>query len=106
MASEYGERLLPVTFDDIAKSTPNRPYAVVSKSQHLSDDFQDLSFGEVARCVHSCASRLHNAFGCSQDNETIAYLGIPDLRNAVVFLAAVKCGFKACYSRRRLLGYC
>ncbi|KAL8982155.1 MAG: hypothetical protein Q9177_005358 [Variospora cf. flavescens] len=99
MTSKYGERLLPVSFDEIARSNPSRLYATVAKSQDVSDGFQDLSFAEVARCVDNCARRLDDAFGCSEDNETVAYLGLPDLRTAIVFLAAVQCGYKACYLR-------
>ncbi|KAL9015569.1 MAG: hypothetical protein Q9185_007033 [Variospora sp. 1 TL-2023] len=99
MTSKYNERLLPVTFDEIARSNPSRLYATVAKSQYVSDGFQDLSFAEVARCVDNCASRLDDAFGHSEDNETVAYLGLPDLRTAIVFLAAVQCGYKACYPK-------
>ncbi|KAI4286908.1 MAG: hypothetical protein L6R35_003830 [Caloplaca aegaea] len=82
-----------------SRSNPSRLYATVAKSQYVSDGFQDLSFAEVARCVDNCASRLDDAFGCSEDNETVAYLGLPDLRTAIVFLAAVQCGYKACYPK-------
>ncbi|KAL8724361.1 MAG: hypothetical protein Q9166_007997 [cf. Caloplaca sp. 2 TL-2023] len=97
MAHKYGERLLSLTLDEIAKANPHRLYAVVPNSQNLSDGFRDISFGEVAHCVDNFVGHLEDAFGWSEDTETIAYLGIPDLRNAIAFLTAVKCGYKVLF---------
>ncbi|KAL8748283.1 MAG: hypothetical protein Q9184_007434, partial [Pyrenodesmia sp. 2 TL-2023] len=95
MAKNYGERLLPSTLDEIAKADPGRLYAVIPNSLDLSDGFRDVCFAEVARSVDVLANHLEDAFGGSQDTETAAYLGIPDLRNAIAFLAAIKCATNA-----------
>ncbi|KAI4156985.1 MAG: hypothetical protein L6R39_000848 [Caloplaca ligustica] len=94
MITNYGERLLPSTFDQIAEADPDRLYALIPNSQQQSAGFRDLSFAQVAHSVNNFADHLENAFGCSQITETVSYLGIPDLRNAIAFLAAVKCGYK------------
>lgn len=98
MITNYGERLLPSTFDQIAEADPDRLYALIPNSQQQSAGFRDLSFAQVAHSVNNFADHLENAFGCSQITETVSYLGIPDLRNAIAFLAAVKCGYKVCAS--------
>lgn len=94
MAKNYGERLLPSTLDETAKADPGRLYAVISNSLDLSDGFRDVCFAEVARSVDVLANHLEDAFGGGQDTEIVAYLGIPDLREAIAFLAAIKCGYK------------
>ncbi|KAL8822839.1 MAG: hypothetical protein Q9191_006436 [Dirinaria sp. TL-2023a] len=90
----YGDRFLHTVFDEIAVTTPSRLYASIPVSTDLAEGFRDLTFGDVAHCVDVFANSVKEDIGCSDKGETIAYLGIPDLRNAVVFLAAVKCGYK------------
>ena len=92
--TEYGHRCLPTVLDDISKRDPHRLYAVVPNSDELADGFKSISFKEMAHCVDYFAHVLEKNIGRSAVSETVAYIGVPDLRNAIVFLAAVKCGFK------------
>jgi hypothetical protein len=48
----------------------------------------------MAGYVNFMAYWIAGHFGVSTDFTTLAYVGIPDLRSAVVFLGAVKCGYK------------
>lgn len=91
---KYGQRCLPHVLDEISGKEPSRLYAVIPRSTDLVNGFRDISFGEMSHCVDLFAHKLENEIGRSDDAETIAYLGVPDLRNAVVFLAAIKCGYK------------
>lgn len=90
----YGRRLLPQLLDEISKTTPERLYASVAVSVDLSEGFQDVSFRDMAHATNFFAWWLENNVGRSNLFETLTYMGIPDLRTAVVFLAAIKCGYK------------
>ena len=90
----YGKRLLPKVLDDLAASSPERIYASIARSSDVAEGFHDVTFRDMANAVNFCAHWIHGNIGQSTDFETIAYLGISDLCGAVMFLAAVKCGYK------------
>ena len=90
----YGNRTLPQTLDDLASFTPGRLYASVPRGRDLSNGFIDISCGDMARCANFTAQWIGINLGSSGDFETLAYIGIPDLRSAAVFLGAVKCGYR------------
>ena len=100
MASElngigvYGRRLLPTVFDSIAKETPQRLYASVPVESDLSKGYRDITFGQMKSAVDSFAHYVKKSIGSSTSFEATCYLGEPDLRTALIFLAMVKCGFK------------
>ena len=90
----YGRRTLPQTLDDLASSNENRLYASIPKHRDLSGGFVDISCRDMAKCVNFMAHWIESRLGKSTGFETVAYVGIPDLRSAAVFLGAVKCGYK------------
>lgn len=93
MAS-YCYRLLPQVLDEHASASPTRLYASIPRSSDLSQGFQDVTCQDMARCVNFMAHWITERYGTSSSFETIAYIGIPDLRSVVVFLGAVKAGYK------------
>ena len=90
----YGHRLLPQLLDEISKTSPNRLYASYPRSVEISQGFRDVAFQDMARAADSFAWWIHNRYGRSDKFESLAYMGIPDLRPPIIFLAAVKCGYK------------
>ena len=92
--ASYGSRLMPCVVDELSASTPSRVYASVPVSSDLSEGFRDVTFREVAAATNSLARRITAQIGRSETFETIAYIGSADLRYAIFFLAAVKCGYK------------
>jgi hypothetical protein len=60
----------------------------------VSDGFLDITCEDMARCVNFMAYWIVDHFGASDRFEILAYIGIPDLRSAAVFLGAVKAGHK------------
>ncbi|KAJ4394813.1 hypothetical protein N0V93_004033 [Gnomoniopsis smithogilvyi] len=94
MASNFGARLLPVVVDETAKSQPDLPYAYIPKSNNVGDGFNAVTFSDIAIAANHMATWIHKNLGPSASFETIAYMGLGDLRYVVVFLAAVKCGYK------------
>ncbi|KAF2176481.1 acetyl-CoA synthetase-like protein [Zopfia rhizophila CBS 207.26] len=94
MSPRYGSRLLPVVVDEIAQSQPDLPYASVPLTANLSDGFKDITFSDITSATNYLAAWIHGNLGRSSDFDTIAYIGPGDLRYVVVFLAAIKCGYK------------
>lgn len=91
----YGRRLLPQVLDDLSTSTPERLYATIPRlTRDLSQGFHDLTVKDIARCVNALAWWLQQEIGRSDSFETLCYIGIPHIRSAMIFLAAIKCGYK------------
>lgn len=90
----YGSRLLPQVLDELSERQPERIYASFPKSSNLEDGFRNVTMLQMARAVNHIAWWLQGKIGTSSTFETLSYLGLPDIRYAVVFLAAVKCGYK------------
>ena len=90
----YGQRLLPRLLDELSETTPYRLYASYPYSVDISQGFRDVTFQDMARATDSFAWWIHNRYGRSNDFESLAYMGVPDLRTPIIFLAAVKCGYK------------
>ncbi|KAI4241070.1 MAG: hypothetical protein L6R42_011382 [Xanthoria sp. 1 TBL-2021] len=55
----------------------------------------------MARAVNHMAWWLKTQIGISPSFETVSYLGVPDIRYAIFFLAAVKCGYKVLFPSPR-----
>ena len=89
-----GKRLLPKVLDDIASFEPNRLYGSIARTADLNDGFRDITFHDMANGVNGFAHYLKDTVGQSKKFDTIGYIGVSDFRTAIVFLAAVKCGYK------------
>ncbi|KAK5020888.1 hypothetical protein LTR60_000194 [Cryomyces antarcticus] len=90
----WGSRLLPMVADQLAVEDPHKIYASVAKTSNIADGFRDVTILELTNAVNFMAWWLEEHFGRSDTFETIAYMGVSDIRYNVVFLAAVKCGYK------------
>ena len=93
---QFGSRLLPQVVDELARSCPERIYASIplSSGPLQGFQFQDVTILELAQAVSRFAWWLDENLGKSTTFETLAYVGPSDLRYVVVFLAAVKCGYR------------
>lgn len=88
-----GERLVVQVVDDLARRTPDRIYATVTKSRYdLTDGFRDITIKQLANAVNSSSWFIHDRFGASKTFDVIAYLGVSDVRYAFYTLAAIKTG--------------
>lgn len=96
-AIPYGRRLLPSYLDEIAKRNPGRVYAAIPKTAAVEDGYIDVTIADLARCANFMAQWIEEKFGKSQNFETIAYVGLSDLRGVALFFAAVKTGYKVRY---------
>lgn len=93
-SKSWGSRLLPMVADQLAAEDPHRIYASVARTTNIADGFRDMTILELTNAVNSMAWWLEEHFGRSNTFETIAYMGVSDIRYNVIFLAAVKCGYK------------
>lgn len=94
MGSRYGSRFMPAVVDEIAESQPNLTYAYLPRTANLADGFNSVSFSDIAAATNILAAWIRDSIGPSSSFDTIAYIGLGDPRYTVVFLAAVKCGYK------------
>ncbi|KAL8828592.1 MAG: hypothetical protein Q9191_002493 [Dirinaria sp. TL-2023a] len=97
----YGRRLLPSLIDEIAAQSPDRPWVSLPETQVMEDGFRDLSYRCLANSINRMAWWLEKAVGKSEDHETVAYLGPPDVRYYVVCIVAAKVGYKAFFPSPR-----
>ncbi|CAD6591622.1 MAG: hypothetical protein ASARMPREDX12_005279 [Alectoria sarmentosa] len=94
----YGRRLIPQLIDQRAEESPELPLWSVPISSNLMDGFRDISYGQVARAINRAAWWIDGNIGKSTTFETLAYMGPPDLRYAVLTVAAQKTGHTAFFS--------
>lgn len=89
-----GFRTLPTALEQKVADDPNGTYAIVPKTHDLGDGFRYITNHEVLKAVDSMALWLEETFGRSEKFETLAYVGVTDIRYALFFHAAVKAGYK------------
>ncbi|KAF4627477.1 hypothetical protein G7Y89_g10678 [Cudoniella acicularis] len=85
----FGYRTLSETLSHLATSQPDRIYASIPKTANLVDGFLDVSVSDMERMASALTGWIEDTWGQSSSFETIAYIGIPDLRSVPVFLAAL-----------------
>ncbi|KAI9818373.1 MAG: putative NRPS-like protein biosynthetic cluster [Pycnora praestabilis] len=95
-----GERLAPQVVDAIATSRPDTVWASVAYPD-ISQGFRDVTFKELAHAVDYMAWKIIEEIGRSKSFETIAYMGVSDIRYAAITLASIKCGYKILLSSVR-----
>lgn len=94
MDQEFGQRLLPNLIDDIARSSPERVFAVVAKDADPKDGLEDITYSTLSRAINRCAWWLEGVLGSNDAFRTITYMGPLDLLYPVLMLAATKTGYK------------
>lgn len=95
---DYGHRLIANLIDQRAREDPQRPIWSIPRSSNLADGFRDISYGQVAQAINRAAWWIDENVGKSTTFETLAYMGPPDLRYAVLTVAAQKTGHTAFFS--------
>ncbi|KAK4693659.1 hypothetical protein P7C71_g3783, partial [Lecanoromycetidae sp. Uapishka_2] len=90
----YGERLLPQIIDAYVQSDPERVYALVPYSIDVAQGFRKITYRNLASAVNGVAWWIDREIGHSDNFETLAYMGASDIRYAIFFFAAIKCGYK------------
>jgi hypothetical protein len=92
--TSIGRRLLPVVLNERANDDPNQPFALIPVTGDLSKGHRTVTFANLRQAVSGFAADFKQQHGLSTNFETICYIGEPDLRTTVIFLALVTCGYK------------
>ncbi|TKA57030.1 hypothetical protein B0A49_10497 [Cryomyces minteri] len=90
----YGQRLLPHILREVSKSDPQKPWALVFETSDIFKGFRTVNVRDISNAVNATAWWMHNQLGRSDHFETVAYIGISDIRYEIVHLASINCGYK------------
>ncbi|KAJ4385533.1 hypothetical protein N0V93_009962 [Gnomoniopsis smithogilvyi] len=96
-----GRRLLPVVIDQIARDDPERPWASLPVDDwNLSAGYEDISYRTLANAINKLAHFIVKHVGRSPPGrfETLAYLGVSDVRYHLLQMAVVKTGHQVLFS--------
>ena len=88
----YGHRLIPQLIDEGAKSNPDASFWSIPRSSNLADGFRDINYAQAAGAINRVAWWIDENVGKSTTFESLAYMGPPDLRYAILTVAAQKTG--------------
>lgn len=94
MTPLYGSRLMPVVVDETATREPTLPYGYMPLTANVNDGFKTVTFSDIATATNHLAGWIHENLGPSSSFETLAFMGLTDIRYVIAFLAGVKCGYK------------
>lgn len=91
-----GQRLLPHVVDYYAHHEPNRVFAAISKSESVPDGFEDITMAAMANAVNHMAWWISNSVKSKHAGKqrTLTYVGPPDVRYAILLMAAMKTGWR------------
>lgn len=82
---DCGRRLQPVVIDTRARDEPDKPWASLPIDDYdLSKGFEDISYATFANAINKMAWFIEENIGKSSTFETIAYLGISDIRYHII----------------------
>lgn len=95
---QHGKRLLAVIVDELAKATPNRVWASIPNGSDPKDGFLDVTYAELGRAINRTAAWLEDTFGKSSSFETLAYIGLFDVKYHIMVIAATKVGYKVSFA--------
>lgn len=91
----YGRRLLPHALDELAKTEPDRAYVSVPQSSFINKGMKDITVKQVANAVNNLAWWIEKNCGKPKTEfDTLAYVGVSDIRYAILLNAAIKSGYK------------
>ncbi|KUI55865.1 Acyl-CoA synthetase family member 2, mitochondrial [Cytospora mali] len=96
---DCGRRLLPAVVDQLARDEPDRAWCSLPRDDYdLSQGFEDISYARFANAINKLAWFIEESIGKSTTFETVAYLGISDVRYHMIQLAVCKTGHKVLFS--------
>ena len=91
-----GKRLVPHVIDYLGENHPDRVFCAVPKNPStVADGYGDLTFGNIAHIVNYTAWWIETTYGCSDNHETITFIGANDARYLAIIVACNKTGYKA-----------
>ncbi|TGO66672.1 hypothetical protein BOTNAR_0056g00110 [Botryotinia narcissicola] len=102
LAPHRQRQLLTHIVDGMAKHRPNSLYAEIPKSlTSYEDGFQKVTYANLANVINGLAHWIYHTLGPGENFQTLAYIGMNDIRYNALILAAVKTGYKILLSSPR-----
>lgn len=96
---DCGRRLLPAFIDQRAQEEPDSAWASIPIDDYdLTKGFEDITMSRFANAINRLAWFIDAAVGKSTTFETIAYLGVADIRYHMIQMAVCKTGHKVLFS--------
>lgn len=96
---DCGRRLLPAVIDQLARDEPDRPWCSLPRDDYdLSQGFEDISYSRLANAINKLAWFIEEHISKSTTFETVAYLGVSDVRYHIIQMAVCKTGHKVLFS--------
>ncbi|KAI0469801.1 acetyl-CoA synthetase-like protein [Xylariaceae sp. FL0804] len=96
---KYGQRLLPVLIDELARHEPRKPWASLPlDDDDISRGYEDISYATFANAINKLAWLIESSVGRSTNFDTVGYLGASDIRYHMMQMALCKTGHKALFS--------
>lgn len=93
------KQLLNHVVDITARDAPEKLYAEYPISSTSYDEgFRKITFAAFANAINGVAWWLHNTIGPGNNFDTLAYLGVLDMRYNTLLLGAVKAGYKVSHA--------
>lgn len=92
--SAKGKRSLIQLLDPWADTQPEKIRVSYPLGQDISKGFCDVTHREIRDAADTFAWWLLDTYGRGVGFETIAYVGVNDLRYPLVFFGAIKAGYK------------
>lgn len=89
-----GRRLPAAILDDLAKTAPDRKYALIPNGPEVSDGFREFKIRDLAQAVNYTSWWIDKTFGRPPKPETMSYMAVNDIRYMVFVLACNKTGYK------------
>ncbi|KAK7184068.1 thioester reductase domain-containing protein [Paraphaeosphaeria sporulosa] len=87
-------KVLIHVLDDIARDNPSKIFAEIPNSPTtFADGFRKVTYQELSNAVNGIAAHLERGLGKGKSTETLAYVGLQDLRYVILLLGAVKAGY-------------
>ncbi|KAI1268957.1 hypothetical protein F5Y18DRAFT_414912 [Xylariaceae sp. FL1019] len=95
----FGRRLLPHVVDDLASKKPNKECFSIPRSSDPKDGWRPITFSAYAAAIDHLSHSIIEQCGTPEPNTfpTLAYIGPNDARYVVLFIAAMKTGYKALF---------
>lgn len=82
---DCGRRLQPAVIDARASQDPDKPWASLPLDDYdLSKGFEDISYAMFASAIDKMAWFIERELGKSSTFETIAFLGVSDIRYHII----------------------
>lgn len=98
-AGRFERKLLIHVIEDKANQDPEAVYAEFPISATgFEEGFYKVTYAAFVNAINGLAWWLHETLGPSKDFETLAYIGLNDLRYYALLFGAVKAGYKVLLS--------